>query len=49
MRKSKIIIDTFVLNEISNSNELKNKEKIHFLQYIWYLTNSEKRELVRTI
>jgi len=49
MKKSKIIIDAFVLNMISGSNELTNKEKLNFLKYIWYMTNSEKRELVQII
>ena len=34
MKKSKIIIDPFVLNMISGSNELTNKEKLNFLKYI---------------
>ena len=49
MKKSKIIIDPFVLNKISCSNELTNNEKIHFLKYVWYLTNTEKRELAQII
>jgi hypothetical protein len=49
MKKSKIIIDSFVLNEISNSNELTNKEKIQFLQYVSYMTSTEKRELAQIV
>lgn len=45
MKKSKIIIDSFVLNKISCSNELTNKEKINILKYVWYMTSTEKREL----
>jgi len=49
MKKSKIVIDSFILNKISNSNELKDNEKIHFLQYVWYMTNSEKKELAQIV
>jgi len=49
MKKSKIIIDSFILNKISNSNKLNNEEKIHFLKYVWYMTSSEKRELAQVV
>ncbi len=49
MLKSKIIIDPFILNKISNSTELSDTEKINFLKYIWYLTKSERRELALTL
>ena len=49
MKKSKIIIDSFILNKISNSNELNDGEKIHFLQYVWYMTSSEKKELAQVV
>ena len=49
MKKSKIIIDSFILNKISNSNELNNNEKIHFLKYVWYMTKSEKKELAQFV
>lgn len=49
MKKSKIIIDPFVINKISNSNGLKNKEKVQLLKYVWYLTNSEKKQLAQII
>ena len=49
MKKSKIIIDPFVLSKISCSNELNSKEKINFLQYIWYMTKSEKKELAQFV
>lgn len=49
MQKSKIIIDAFVLNKISNSSKITNNEKVNFLKHVWYLTNSEKRELVDTL
>ena len=49
MKKSKIVIDSFILNKISNSNELTNNEKIHFLKYVWYMTGSERRELAQVV
>ena len=49
MKKSKIIIDSFILNKISCSNELTNGEKIHFLKYVWYMTGAERKELAQVI
>lgn len=49
MWKSKIIIDPLILNKISNSRELNDIEKINCLKYIWYFTNSERRELAQTL
>ncbi len=49
MKKSKIKIDPFVLDKISNSNELTNMEKINFMKYVGYMTISEKRELTLII
>lgn len=49
MKKSIILIDSFVLNKISCSNELKDTEKIQFLKYVWYMTGSEKRELAQLV
>ena len=49
MKKSKIIIDPFILNKISNSNQLSDTEKINFLHHIGYMTNSEKNELAQVI
>lgn len=49
MKKWTIIVDSFMLNKISSSNELSNTEKIHFLQYVWYMTSSEKNELSQII
>ncbi len=49
MKKSKIIVDPFVLKKISDSNELTNTEKIHYLRYIWYLTKTERRELAQIV
>lgn len=49
MRKSKMIIDSFVLDKISWSNELTDCEKINFLKYVGYMTLSERRELTLII
>ena len=49
MKKNKIIIDSFILNKISNSDILSNIEKIHFLKYVWYMTNSERKELAQFV
>lgn len=49
MKKSKIIIDPFILNKISNSNELTDQQKIVFLKNVAYLTESERLELSQII
>lgn len=49
MKKSKIIIDPFVLAKIADSSELSDNEKVSFLSHIWYLTKSEREELVGII
>ena len=49
MKNNKIIVDSFILNKISCSNELTNSEKVNFLQYVWYMTKSEINELSQVI
>jgi len=49
MQKSKIIIDEFTINKIANSTIIDNNSKISFLKYIWYMTWSEKKELLQMI
>lgn len=49
MKKSKIIIDSFVLDKISSSSELTSDAKIQFLKYVWYMTLSERQELAQII
>lgn len=49
MQKSKIIIDAFVINKIANSTMIDNNSKISFLKYVWYMTGSEKKELLQMI
>ena len=49
MEKSKIIIEPFILNKIAGSTSLTDNEKMNFLQYVGYMTISEKRELAQMI
>jgi len=49
MKKSRIIFSPFVLDKISNSSELKNIEKIQFFKYLWYMTETEKNELMKIV
>jgi len=44
MNKS-ILIDKELIDAITNSVVLCDKEKLNFLKYIWYMTFSERREL----
>lgn len=44
MKKS-IVIDVELIDAISDSTVINDKEKINFLKFIWYLTFSERREL----
>lgn len=45
MTKCKIKINDWILNKISSSSEISDIEKIHFMKYIGYMTNSERKEL----
>lgn len=47
--KSKIIVDTFLINKIANSTKIDNDSKISFLKYMWYMTWTERRELIQLI
>ena len=49
MQKSNIRLDGDLLDIISSSSVLKDSEKIDFMKYIWYMTKTEKRELVQLI
>ncbi len=49
MWKSKVILEPMVLDAISCSKKLTIAEKVSFLRYIWYMTLSEKKELVSII
>ncbi len=49
MKKRNIIIDSFLLDRISNSQLLWESEKLSFLRYVWYLSKSEQKELLTLI
>ncbi len=49
MQKSKINIEPLVLDKITGSNILTDNEKISFLKYIWYMTLSERKELIQLV
>jgi len=45
MKKSKIIIDSSVLDQIANSTLIGEKQKLSFLSHIFYLTHDEQQSL----
>lgn len=49
MHKSKILVDNNILDKISWSTKLTDKEKISYLRHIYYLNKSEREELVQLI
>ncbi len=49
MRKSKITINSSILDKIVESSILSDKEKLVFMQYIWYMTGSERLKLASII
>ena len=49
MSKSKINIDSYVLDKIAESKEITDSQKIDFLKYVGYMTISERGELVNTL
>lgn len=49
MKKSKIIVDFFLIDKISSSIILDDNSKISFLKYIWYLNKKEREELLTLI
>lgn len=49
MQKRKIKIDEWVLNKITSSETMTDSEKLSFMKYLWYMTTSEKEELVQII
>lgn len=42
----KIAMDNDLIDMISLSENLSDWEKINFLKFIWYMTLSERRELI---
>jgi len=49
MQNKKFKLDEWVLDKISSSNVMTDSEKISFMKYLWYMTSSEKKELVQII
>lgn len=49
MSKQEIKIDDKVLSKIASSELMSDSEKLSFLKYVWYMTNSEQKELVEII
>jgi hypothetical protein len=49
MKKSKMVVDNSLLDTITNSLVLDERQKIEFLKYVWYLTLSERKELLSII
>ncbi len=49
MQNKKFKLDEGVLDKISSSNVMTDSEKISFMKYLWYMTSSEKEELVQII
>jgi len=48
MKKS-ITIDKKLINAIVNSLKITEKQKMYWLKYVWYLTLSERKELLSLI
>jgi len=48
MKKS-ITIDKNLINAIVNSLKITEKQKMYWLKYVWYLTLSERKELLSLI
>ena len=49
MKKSKIIINSSILDKIVNSVILSEKEKLNFMKYLAYMTSSEQKQLASLI
>ncbi len=47
--KTKIVIDPYLLNKLTNSFVLNENEKLNFLKYIAYLTQNEKKQLCNLV
>lgn len=48
-RKRIMKIDVGVLDKITSSDTMTDSEKLNFMKYLWYMTTSEKEELVQII
>jgi hypothetical protein len=49
MKKSQIYVIPNLLDKIADSDVLWYEEKLSFLQHIWYLKESEQKELINMI
>lgn len=49
MWKQQIKVDDKVLDKIASSEIMTESEKLSFMKYVWYMTNSEQKELVEII
>ncbi|MDD3793598.1 MAG: hypothetical protein PHI37_02205 [Candidatus Gracilibacteria bacterium] len=49
MGKQQIKIDDNVLDKIASSELMTESEKLSFMKYVGYMTNSEQKELVEII
>lgn len=45
MKKCKIKLETSLIDKIASSHSLSQNEKLQFLKYVGYMTQSEKKEL----
>lgn len=49
MKKSKITVESSVLDKIVNSKIITEKEKLYYLKYIWYLKAFERLEFSKLV
>ena len=47
--KKKIRVNDRVLDKISSSGVMTDKEKLRFMAFVWYLTEGEQKELTEII
>lgn len=49
MQNTKIKIDNNVIDMITLSDNINDNDKLNLLKFIWYMTVSEKKELISTL
>ena len=49
MQNRKIKIDNNVIDMITLSDNITYSDKLNLLKFIWYMTVSEKKELISTL
>lgn len=42
-------INSWLLESISISDVMSDKEKLRFMRFVWYMTDDERKELIKTI